>query len=293
MIFSAYTASIPLPKADRQDLEKFCRIGADRYAVLTQSLSRRGIPHQVIPLAGSRHIFLTAPAGQKSDCYRTTFVAHYDKVPHSPGANDNGAAVFQLMAFWEDMRREGVPHQAQIIFTDREELSEGMHAGEQGSRHLAQHLRRLGVNNILFFVLDMCGIGDTPVWGRSRDKVGLKTCGGAVSRVHNLMEEFLLRYSKGTDYGINPEFSDDLGLLLGGYPAIQLSLLPRPEANQLRMYMKALEAGAGKAHPNIFQPSSWQLKHTPNDDINTLEPRAFSLMSRLLRDIARYRFPLP
>ena len=154
--------------------------------------------------------------------------------PGTPGANDNAAAVFQLLSHWEEIRRLGWSHRTQILFTDREELTGSMKATDQGSWHLARHLKRLGAENILFFVLDMCGIGDTPVWGRSIRKAGLAPPGDAVTRAYEVMESFLKRYSRGIDYGVNPMFSDDLGLLLGGYPAFQLSLLPRTEAELIR-----------------------------------------------------------
>ena len=232
--------------------------------------------------------------------YRVTLVAHYDRVPGTPGANDNAASVFQLLNHWEEIRRLGWRHRTQILFTDKEELTGEMTATDQGSWFLAKHLKRLGAKNILFVVLDMCGIGDTPVWGRSVHKAGMVSAGDSISRAYQVMEVFLKRFSRGDDFGMNPMFSDDLGLLLGGYPAFQLSLLPRNEAENLarRYGGRPFEADPvipahAREEIRADLPPSWRNNHGPEDSADTLDSGAFLLMSRLLRDLARYRFPLP
>ena len=295
-------SQIPLPAEDREDLLDFCRDDADRHEVLIKSLKRRNIPYEIIPIDGARHVALPVPRAAEMDreYYRVTLVAHYDRVPGTPGANDNAAAVFQLLSHWEDMLRLGWRHRTQILFTDKEELTGEMTATDQGSWSLARHLKRLGAENILFFVLDMCGIGDTPVWGRSVRKAGLIPPGDSISRAYQVMEGFLKRFTRGDDFGVNPMFSDDLGLLLGGYPAFQLSLLPRHEALEIaqRYGAQPLEAdpvvpAKAREEMQIDLPPSWRSNHGPEDSADTLDSGAFILMARLLRDLARYRFPLP
>lgn len=293
---------LPLPDEDLAELAAFCDPKADRYTVLTQSLKRRNISYETIPLGEARHIALPVPnpRGMDDEYYRVTLMAHYDRFLGTPGANDNAAAVFQLLTHWQEIRRLGWRHRTQIIFSDKEELTGEMSATDQGSWHLAKHLSRLGADNILFFVLDMCGIGDTPVWGRSVRKAGLIPSGDSTTRAFEVMENFLKRYTRGCDYGVNPLFSDDLGLLLGGYPAFQLSLLPHSEAvNLAALYRsepfetdpEAPARAREKTRNNL--PQSWKLNHTIRDTPETLEAGSFHLMSRLLRDLARYRFPLP
>ena len=295
-------SNLPLPAEDRGEIADFCAADTDRYDILKRTLQRRSIPFEVIPLEDARHFALPVPnaSGLDDEYYRVTLVAHYDRVEGSPGANDNAAAVFQLISHWEEIRRLGWHHRTQILFTDREELTGTMSATDQGSWHLARHLKRLGADNILFFVLDMCGIGDTPVWGRSIRKAGLLPAGDAVSRAYEVMESFLKRYTRGRDYGLNPMFSDDLGLLLGGYPAFQLSLLPRSEAEALHIQYGDRPHEADPEAPARVReqlrsdlPPSWKNNHSPDDRPEKLEAGAFLLVSRILRDLARYRFPLP
>lgn len=293
---------LPLPEEDLSELLEFCSTGADRFSILRASLNRRGIPFEIIPIGEARHFALPIPssAGMDDEYYRVTLVAHYDRVAGTPGANDNAAAVFQLLSHWEEISRLRWRHRTQILFTDREELTGDMTATDQGSWHLARHLKRLGADNILFFVLDMCGIGDTPVWGRSIRKAGLAPPGDAITRAYEVMEGFLKRYTHGEDYGVNPMFSDDLGLLLGGYPAFQLSLLPRKEAEEIRERLKDQPREADPDAPALAReklrtdlPPSWRNNHSGGDSPDTLDAASFLLMSRILRDLARYRFPLP
>lgn len=285
---------LPLPESDRRELAAFCSPDADRYAVLTRSLDRRGISWEMIPLEGARHLVLLPPKAGRLDeeFYRVTLVAHYDRAENTPGANDNSAAVFQLLAHWEEITQLAWRHRTQILFTDGEELTGEASATDQGSCRLARHLHRLGAENILFFVLDMCGIGDTPVWGRSLRKAGLIPGADAASRAHRVMEGFLKGCTGGEDFGVNPMFSDDLGLLLGGYPALQVSLLPRREAEELARLCGPAAPARARERLRDTMPASWRVNHSPGDSLDTLEARSFDVMRRLLRELARCRFPL-
>ncbi len=287
---------LPLPKEDLCELVDFCAPDASRFNILKNSLQRRGIPFRVLPLEGSRHFLLPSPppSSVNKKYYRVTLVAHYDRVPNTPGANDNAASVFQLLAHREEMARNNSSWLPQIIFTDKEELSAQPNSpgspAHQGSWHLARHLKRLGVSNILFFVLDMCGIGDTPVWGNSLRKIGITNSSQKESQALESMEKFLQKFCGGKSYGVHPLFSDDLGLLLGGYPAMQISLLPKKQASQL----PPLNSNPGplRQHLQENMPPAWQSAHTPFDTPDRLQASSFILISRLLRELSLYRFPI-
>lgn len=293
---------LPLPIQDRDELVDFCSVDADRRELLISSLTRRGLVYEVLPLRDAEHIVVPAPrsASMDKEYFRVTLVAHYDCVPGTPGANDNAAAVFQILAHLEEIRKWGWRHRTQVIFTDKEEILGDASATSQGAWILARELKSRDVNNILFFVLDMCGIGDVPVWGRSLRKAGIPVEGTEHEAVHGVMEAFLKRFTQGEDFGVNPLFSDDLGLLLGGYPAIQVSLLPRHEALTLadRFGSTGLPVtdpdAPAKARDRLRKelPVSWKTNHGPADDPDSLEAGAFRLMARLLRELARFRFPL-
>ena len=74
---------LPLPAEDMAELRRFCTPGSDRFAVLKQSMERRQIPFETIPIGEARHLALPVPNASKLDgeYYRVTLVAHYDRVP--------------------------------------------------------------------------------------------------------------------------------------------------------------------------------------------------------------------
>lgn len=263
---------------DISELQQFCAPGANRFQILCESLQRRKISFRVIPVGPSRHIALIS-AVNNPGYYRSTFVAHYDRVPGTPGANDNAAAVFQLLKHSEQHP------ESQILFTDREELTGRMSVTEQGSRKLAEQLGRLKINNLLFFVFDMCGIGDTLVWGIRNPAVSSPD----TNRVLDSAEALLKRFSFENDFGINPLYSDDLGFVLGGFTALRISTLPLREARVLKERMDS-DPAAQLSHGEL--PPSWQSSHTPEDRPEHLEPGAFILTGRLMNLLTRCRFPV-
>jgi len=289
---------LPLPKEDLRELQQFCSQDADRQEILEKSLRRRGISHKIIPIGETRHIAIPIREATKIDSqyYRITLISHYDRVHGTPGANDNSACIFQLMNHWEEISRLGWQNNTQILFTDKEELTGNMKPSEQGAYFLAKHFRRLKVQNLLFFVLDMCGIGNTPVWGFSLKKSGTRQVDNPISSIYKMVGELLKKYSGGQDFGVNPMFSDDLGLLLGGYPAIRLTILPRKEAFYLAKQYRQIRAKPDESviiSQKIDLPKTWKASHGPDDSIDKLDSSAFLLMARILRDLAKYRFPLP
>ena len=289
---------LPLPEEDLKELQQFCFEDANRQQILEDSLNRRGIPHEVIPIGETRPISLLAPNAIKMNMqyYRITLVSHYDRVHGTPGANDNAACIFQLMNHWEEISKLGWQHCTQIIFTDKEELTKNMKQTDQGSWFLARYLKKLNVQNMLFFVFDMCGIGNTPVWRHSLQKSGIKRADNSILSIYKVIEDFLKGYSNGQDFGVNPMFSDDLGLLLGGYSSIQLSVLPRNEALYLAKQHKEIKNNSGNLTGSLKRieiPETWKARHGPNDSVDTLDYNAFLLMARILRGLTQYRFPLP
>ena len=78
-------------------------------------------------------------------------MAHYDAVPGSTGANDNGSAVAILIAFAQEVIGKATCMPMEIVFTDREET------GAYGSR---LYSKKHG-NQILEVInLDTCGVGN-------------------------------------------------------------------------------------------------------------------------------------
>ncbi len=128
------------------------------------------------------------------------------------------------------------------------------------------------MKGLLPLVLDMTGIGDTLVLGHLAEQLVRRVRGEpspvgpeASDRVRRAAKRLL---SMGGGVEIDTPFSDDLGLLLAGIPAIQLSLLPRKEAAAYRR--------TGEL------PPSWRTMHTAEDRPETLWPQSRALMAEVL-----------
>jgi aminopeptidase YwaD len=84
---------------------------------------------------------------------RLVLGAHYDSVPGSTGANDNGAGVVVLLS-WLRLALAHPPRiPLDVVFFDLEER------GQLGSR---AYLDQVGAGNVFAMInLDICGVGDT------------------------------------------------------------------------------------------------------------------------------------
>ncbi len=122
-----------------------------------------------------------------------------------------------------------------------------------------------------------------------------------ISELYESLGELLRRYSRQKCMAVNNLFSDDLGFLLQGCRALQVSVLPWKEARDwkdrpARGQKTAIDPADGVhtiKESLINLPPSWQNNHSPGDTVDKLEERAFTLMAGFLRDLSRYQLPLP
>lgn len=246
---------------------EFCSPRADRFTVLTRALEQSFVAFDVVQTGPFRHVQVASGRPAAPAPGEKLLMAHYDRVPGTPGANDNGASVLALTDY-VSRPRSGRP--LRVIFTDGEELS-GQRGADQGSFALARSWGT--VKNLLPLVLDMTGVGDTVVLGHLAEQLATQVHGEASPvasstriRVRRAAKRFLSICS-GAE--IDTPFSDDLGLLLAGIPAIQLSLLPRKEAAEYRR--------------TGVLPPSWRAMHTADDAPSTLWPSSRELVAEVLR----------
>ena len=145
--------------------EEFIASDCNRAAFIQKQLNAAGLDAPVLQMEGKNHIYVKFPQSQYNSMFKIkTVIAHYDRFPGSPGANDNSAAVFCLMQWAAALvkRYASLPggfHNIRLIFTDGEELgSKGV--SEQGAFPLAQVFKRLGIINDDIYVFDCMGRGD-------------------------------------------------------------------------------------------------------------------------------------
>ncbi|QEN05991.1 M28 family peptidase [Thiospirochaeta perfilievii] len=260
---------------EQKIFKEFCELNCNRREIIVSILEREGIPYSIINFEDSIHIVLF-PYNLVSKEHSNVLLAHYDRVENTPGANDNSAAVFYLL--YHGKRIKNKKHNSIIIFTDKEELVGDSSVTSQGSYKLGRYLRSKSINNLSFYVFDMCGIGTTILLGTAGENLIKShykksyidsTIRGRINRVKNNAEEILLSVNSGEFFYLNPLFSDDLGLILNEYPAVLISLLPYREAIDYKM------------NPNKL-PKSWLTNHSLDDKIETLDPRSWNILSPLL-----------
>jgi hypothetical protein len=264
------------------DAEKFLALGSERLVALAGMLAARGLPYSVIRTARARHLMLRI--GEEAP--RLTLAAHYDRVAGSPGMLDNSCACLQLVEFaarCADSRASKRPSLPSllVLFTDGEENPALQGASAQGTFALAQAIassRRLAPGNAMppVLVLDVTGRGDrlvvssSPATLLARNGMG----GTALAEGHRRLRDLALaaaaRARLGEPASLELPWSDDLGLVLGGIPALTVSLLPDAEA---------------AAFP-AASPLTWSYLHSPEDGPDLAWDSSFGLVASFLDAVA-------
>jgi hypothetical protein len=267
-----------------EDEARFLKPGCDRLVALAGLLAARSVPYSVARTGGDRHVIARIGRGRPV----LALAAHYDRVEGSPGVLDNSCACLQLVALAASLSAapratapSGLaprsPAPLIIAFTDAEEAPSTGAALSQGSYSLARALKAARVPPPTL-VLDVTGRGDRLVYSTSAEgllsRAGLGLSSAAEGRTL-LVARVLAAASRASLKSPLPvalPWSDDLGLTLGGLPALALSLLPEEEA--------ALCARGGR-------PPTWDFLHGPDDGPALAEESAFDLMAAFLAELVR------
>lgn len=193
-------------------LERLCQKDSDlRRQALVQVLEQEGLSFQIQEedpsLQNPRGIvnYLLSSSGGEPGLL---FCAHYDAVPGSFGANDNGAALCILIQLAKTFQEEGIP--AGFAFFDGEEQ------GNTGSRLYADSCSRESHTGVIN--LDVCGYGDSLViCGRGHEKkpVFRSFCNKAILEKY---QGHILKYL--------PK-SDDASFSRTRIPVLSMAMVPR------------------------------------------------------------------
>jgi Zn-dependent M28 family amino/carboxypeptidase len=274
------------PPRFSDEAERFMRVGGDRLVALAGILSSSGLRYSVVKIGEARHLLARIGKGRPS----LVLVAHYDRAPGSAGALDNSCACLQLAAFAARLASPGPRSPGEtcppllFAFTDAEEAPGAGEASSQGSYALARNIKAAGGagEGMAALVFDVTGRGDrlllstAPVDLLARNGLG----GSPVAEGHRSLVALARRAAARArirePLGAALPWSDDLGLTLGGLPALTLSLLPEAEASLL---------GAGK------RPPTWDLLHTADDTSDRAEGVAFDIMAAFLDALSHELVP--
>ncbi|MDR2144286.1 MAG: M28 family peptidase [Treponema sp.] len=229
-------------KAPYTRFMEFIAPGADRRSVLCSLLEESGLDFTELPLGETRHIAVFPQGktavfsrGKNAAVPAAVFIAHYDRVEGSPGANDNSAAVFMLVDAALGFRRTAGSESSPVIFfTDKEELKTGETLEEQGAYVLALYLKENGFDGKIF-IFDACGTGDTLIVSTAADTLLRSAAGPAAfrRRVRELRTKALAAArAAGVEKALllPTPFSDDAGFFRAGLCAQTITVLPAGEA---------------------------------------------------------------
>ena len=219
---------------------EFIAQDADRRSVLCSTLEEAGLDFAEITLGKNRHVAVF-PRGRKAAFSGTVFAAHYDRVEGSPGANDNGAAVFMLvdaaMGFRGTAENETENGSSPVIFfTDKEELKTGETLEEQGAYALAFYLKENGLDGKIF-TFDACGSGDTLIISTAADILTRDAAGSRTAAFRRRVRELRTTALEAARAAavkkvllLPTPFSDDAGFFRAGLCAQTITVLPSGEA---------------------------------------------------------------
>lgn len=205
----------------------------------------------------------------KGDGKIKAFSAHYDVYPGSPGANDNGAAVAELIGFAKRINDNvsAVTNNVRIMFFDNEELllkkdKKGESLNKKvGSLFYTSQLSKDEKNNIELYNLDLTGIGNTIILA-SDDYLNCPS-----ERLNKKIKEFL-RSERKRYALVSCITSDEWSFRKEGIEATVILTLPLKEVAEYR--------------ENFIHPPAWDMIHTKEDNIEKIEEKTLYMVTDLL-----------
>jgi hypothetical protein len=285
----------------------FIAPGAPRFELLARMLEDYGLSQadntHIVRVGEHRHFFIPAER-QNMNKGPVVLVAHYDTVRGSPGANDNGAAVFMLIEAALCLRKESLDDWL-IIFTDKEELVFGEALKNQGAYMLGTAFTKTVLRHSPFYIFDCCGRGDTLVISTTADAL-LKTrngqgAAGTRQQLALLRARALKAAGKsGLDrlQLLPTPFSDDAGFLRSGLAAQTLTVLPAAEAAAFaslarntrfspEFLVRRSMADNALAAQRLTLPETWRLINGDADTGSSLTPRSFPAITKFIRALCQ------
>lgn len=209
------------------------------------------------------------------------FIAHYDAVSCSPGANDNASGVAVLLGLCDALR--STKYSIRVIFFDREEAWFRMGAFRLGLLGSLYYTLRNDLRNInAVYNLEFCGLGDAlAVWPIKNHDSGLPAVRQVEMAAHCLGMKSRLTHIPWFIFS-----SDHLAFRLRGIPnAITLSLLPQSGIESIdsqlteRSFTKLLRGR------RLLLPEPLSYIHTAEDTSSKLSEDSLQLMLSLLLEL--------
>jgi len=283
----------------------------DRFKMLLGTIEKLKLNSAVYTVEKNRHFFvfpqgkkIPLPLGSALPVIAKTpyiFVAHYDRVDGSLGANDNSIAVFHLLRAALQLDKQYVDNWI-IIFTDKEELKPGESFEKQGSFTLAKQLKAWGFEKAKIFNFDACGTGDTYIISTLADSILGNSDNPNIMKLKNEIMQIRSHVLQ-TTHNLRMEklllapipFCDDMGFLRSGLAAQTISILPSDEAQQYEALIRSrpefvkiiISGGIKNSAERKSLPATWKNMNTPADTPDRLTPQHFDQFLEFIMALIR------
>ncbi len=267
---------------------RFIEIQADRLAILKETLATYELQFREVVLNGDTHVLVYPHNTTRKPAKKIKLLtAHYDRVPGTQGVLDNSCAVWQLLEYAANpLQKENII----IAFTDHEEIPHEGSAKEQGAFFLGKALASMGIEAPAVFCFDVTGHGDTVIIADTVQQVvgrypALQPLQQQISLLSKLLLGALTKHVRCVE-GHLP-FGENLGFMLSGYPALEISIVPEAQAP------RRMNDFTGSVHPhsNPPAPEFWAYLHTKQDTLDLITPEAFFIMQKVLACLGSLRLP--
>lgn len=273
------------------EFKEFLEPQTDRTEWIQKKLLDSGIDSCVLKLGEQKHIYVKFPLSSYNPLFKIkTILVHYDRI--GIGANDNSAAVYQVIKWAQKLNTQLDFHNIRIIFTDGEEIGfDSENKNFQGALGIASIFKRLGLTNDDIYAIDSCGRGDVLVVSSTGKNSGSKDF---TKKFNNLYENTIELAKKSCPekwVTIPVPYSDNASFVAMGIPAIAITLLPKTEATS---YMRELQKNHNLNSEIINRseeskeilPLTWKMMHTDQDNVENLTEESWSVMEKFLDALA-------
>ncbi len=243
-------------------------------AVTDQSARRRtilcelrdlGCAHQVLRTEiGGRHAEnIVVPLGQGTP--RLVLGAHYDSVPGSTGANDNGSGVAILLDLVRSLSGAPSPAPLCVVFFDLEEQELA------GSR---AYVRHMAPGEICAMInLDTCGVGDTIVIA---PRVNLRH-----GPLHRIVPLTLQDGTHPPQWMERLPPGDETSFVEAGIPAVTIGMAPWQDVALIEDWMDAPSDRSPPRMPSVAET----IHNSPRDSIDAVQETALQAVRHWLQQV--------
>ena len=274
-----------------QDFLEFLQPQTNRADWIQKSLLSEGIESCVFQIGEQNHIYVKFPLSCYNPLFKIkTVLVHYDRI--GIGANDNSAAVYQVIKWASRLNSQLEPHNIRIIFTDGEELGFNPEAKSfQGALGIAAIFKRLGITKDDVYTIDSCGRGEVLVISSTGKDSASKDLANRFKKLYENTIQLAKKTCKESWITIPVPYGDNAGFMALGIPAVAITLLPKDEATS---YMRELQKH-NKIYQNILNrdeevsnilPETWKMMHTDQDSVENLTPESWLVMEKFLDSLA-------